>query len=160
MTATVAPFRVEVSEETLEDLRRRLDATRFPEPLPGAGWDYGTDAASLRDLVEYWRHGYDWRATETRLNTLEQAITELDGQPVHFLHVRSPVPDALPLVLTHGWPGSIVEFLEVIGPLSDPAAQPPTPSTSCARRCPATGSQARPTPETGTRDGSLGPGPS
>ena len=122
MTATVAPFRVEVSDSTLEDLRHRLDATRFPEPLPGAGWDYGTDAAYLRDLVEYWRRGYDWRATETRLNTLEQGITELDGQPVHFLHVRSPIPDALPLVLTHGWPGSIVEFLEVIGPLSDPAA--------------------------------------
>ena len=122
MAPTVAPFRVEVSDATLQDLRRRLDDARFPEALPDAGWDYGTDQASLRDLVEYWRDGYDWRATEARLNALEHKITEIDGQPVHFLHLRSPVPDALPLVLTHGWPGSIVEFLEVIGPRSDPVA--------------------------------------
>jgi len=121
-SAPVAPFRVEVPDAVLGDLQHRLDATRFPEPLPGAGWDYGTDAAYLRELVAYWRDGYDWRATEARLNGLSHATTEIDGQRIHCVHVRSPVPDALPLVLTHGWPGSIVEFLDVIGPLTDPAA--------------------------------------
>jgi pimeloyl-ACP methyl ester carboxylesterase len=118
----VEPFRVEIPQATLDDLARRLDQTRFPAPLPGAGWDYGTDQDALRDLVTYWRDGYDWRATEHRLNELEQATTPIDGQQIHFLHVRSPEADALPLVLTHGWPGSLVEFLDVIGPLSDPHA--------------------------------------
>ncbi len=120
MAEAVEPFRVDVSQATLDDLTRRLAQARFPEPLPGAGWDYGTDHDTLARLVAYWRDGYDWRATETRLNRLEQATTVIDGQQIHFLHVRSPEPDALPLVLTHGWPGSLVEFLDVVGPLSDP----------------------------------------
>jgi microsomal epoxide hydrolase len=119
---TVAPFRVAVPDAVLDDLRRRLAATRYPEPLPGAGWDYGTDQDYLRELVDYWRDGYDWRATEARLNQLDHARTELDGQTIHFVHARSPRSDARPLLLTHGWPGSIVEFLSVLGPLTDPAA--------------------------------------
>jgi len=122
MATAVAPFRVEVPDAVLSDLGRRLDATRYPAPLPGAGWDYGTEDAYLRELVAYWRDAYDWRRAEARLNGYEHATTEIDGQRIHCLHARSPVPDALPLVLTHGWPGSIVEFLDVIGPLADPAA--------------------------------------
>jgi pimeloyl-ACP methyl ester carboxylesterase len=122
MAAPITPFRVEVPAATLDDLHHRLERTRFPEQIPGAGWDYGTDLDYLRELVAYWRDGYDWRATEARLNTLEHNTTDLVGQTIHFIHAPSPVPDALPLILTHGWPGSIVEFLDVIEPLRDPAA--------------------------------------
>ena len=117
----VEPFRVDVADGVLEDLDRRLAATRYPAPLPGAGWDYGTDDAYLRELVDYWRDGYDWHTTEDRLNRWDHVTTEVDGQRIHCLHARSDAPDALPLVITHGWPGSIVEFLEVIEPLRDPA---------------------------------------
>ncbi|WP_327237274.1 epoxide hydrolase [Streptomyces sp. NBC_01317] len=118
----IHPFRVDIAEERLDDLRARLTGTRWPDELPGAGWAYGAALPYVRDLAEYWRTGYDWRAQEARLNGFPQFTTEIDGQNVHFLHVRSPEPDALPLVLTHGWPGSVVEFLDVIGPLSDPRA--------------------------------------
>jgi microsomal epoxide hydrolase len=116
------PFTVEVPESTLEDLRDRLARTRFPEQLPDAAWDYGTELGYLKELVAYWRDAYDWRATEARLNELSHFTTEIDGALIHFIHARSPEPDALPLVITHGWPGSVVEFLDVIGPLSDPVA--------------------------------------
>ena len=116
------PFRVDVPESTLEDLHDRLTRTRFPEQLPDAGWDYGTELGYLKELVAYWRDSYDWRASEERLNALAHFTTEIDGANVHFIHARSPEPDALPLILTHGWPGSVVEFLDVIGPLSDPVA--------------------------------------
>src|ERR1039457_2726298 len=122
MAEGIERFRVDIAPATLDDLARRLDQARSPAPLPGAGWDYGTDQDTLRDLVTYWRDEYDWRATEARLNALEQATTQIDGQQIHFLHVRSPEADALPLVLTHGWPGSLVEFLGVVSPLSDPRA--------------------------------------
>jgi len=121
MAAAIESFRVDVPDATLDDLGRRLASTRFPTQIPGAGWDYGTDLDYLRDLVGYWHDGYDWRATEERLNQYEHHTTEIDGQNIHFLHAPSPVPGALPLVLTHGWPGSIVEFLAVIDPLRDPA---------------------------------------
>jgi pimeloyl-ACP methyl ester carboxylesterase len=117
---SVHPFRVEVPEEQLRDLRGRLDATRWPAPLPGDGWDTGVPVSWLRELADHWRHGYDWRAAEAELNSFPQFTTEIDGQNIHFLHVRSPEPGALPLVLTHGWPGSVVEFLDLIGPLTDP----------------------------------------
>ncbi|MGI5492779.1 epoxide hydrolase family protein [Microtetraspora malaysiensis] len=122
MNDTVTPFRIEIPQRDLDDLRDRLAATRWPTDLPGVGWARGVPLAYLRELAEYWRTAYDWRKHEARLNEIPQFTTEIDGQRVHFLHIRSPQPDALPLILTHGWPGSIVEFLELIGPLSDPAA--------------------------------------
>jgi epoxide hydrolase len=96
--------------------------TRWPDEQPAPGWDYGVPLGYLRGLAEYWRDSYDWRAWEAALNAYPQYTTEIDGQRIHFLHVRSPEPDALPLLLTHGWPGSVAEFLEVIGPLHDPRA--------------------------------------
>ncbi len=136
MTAAITSFRVDVSEATLDDLRERLERTRFPGQIPGAGWDYGTDLDYLRGLVAYWRDGYDWRSTEHSLNQFPQHTTEIDGQTIHFLHASSPVPDALPLILTHGWPGSIVEFLDVIEPLRDPARHGGDPADAFHVVCP------------------------
>jgi epoxide hydrolase len=119
--AEVAPFRIDVPESELADLRRRLQETRWPEREPVDDWSQGVPLAYLRELCEYWADGYDWRATEARLNSLPQFRTVIDGLAVHFIHVRSPRPDALPLIITHGWPGSVVEFLKVIGPLSAPS---------------------------------------
>ncbi len=116
------PFTIEVSDAELDDLRARLAATRFPAPIPGSGWDYGTDSEYLEALCGYWRDHYDWRVWEARLNAFAQWKTEIDGVDLHFLHVRSPHEDAFPLIITHGWPGSIVEFHKVIGPLTDPTA--------------------------------------
>jgi epoxide hydrolase len=121
-TETIHPFRIDIPQSDLDDLDQRLAGTRFPAPLPGDGWDTGVPVAYLRELVAHWRTSYDWRSQEATLNEFPQFTTEIDGQNIHFLHVRSPEPDALPLVLTHGWPGSFVEFLDVIGPLTDPAA--------------------------------------
>lgn len=114
----ITPFRVEISQADVDALRARLAATRWPTDLPDAGWDYGVPVAYLRDLADHWLHRYDWRAWEARLNAHPQFTTSIDGQTVHFLHVRSARPDALPIVLTHGWPGSVVEFLDVVEPLS------------------------------------------
>ncbi|GGW30515.1 epoxide hydrolase family protein [Streptomyces griseoloalbus] len=119
---SIRPFRVDIPQSALDDLRDRLDRTRWPDPLAGTGWAYGVPQEYLRELVRYWRHEYDWRASEARLNEWPQFTTVVDGATVHFAHVRSPEPDATPLVVTHGWPGSIVEFLHVLGPLTDPAA--------------------------------------
>jgi epoxide hydrolase len=118
----VTPFRIEFPEVDLRDLRARLRRTRWPEAETVADWSQGVPLSYLRDLCRYWADGYDWRATEARLNRLPQLRTEIDGLGIHFAHVRSPHPEALPLVLTHGWPGSIVEFLKVIGPLTEPTA--------------------------------------
>ena len=120
MTDDIRPFRIAVPDEVLDDLRHRLDHTRWPDQIPGSDWGYGTDLATLQDLCAYWRDTYDWRAAEAQLNGWPQFETEIDGLHVHFLHARSPEPDALPLVITHGWPGSVAEFLKVLGPLSDP----------------------------------------
>ncbi len=120
MSDEVRGFRLAVPEEELRDLRGRLGRTRWPEPATVDDWSQGVPLGYLRELCRYWADGYDWRATEARLNGLGQFRTELDGLGIHFLHVRSPHPGALPLVLTHGWPGSVVEFLKVIGPLTDP----------------------------------------
>lgn len=116
------PFRVDFPQEDLDDLARRLDGTRWPRWGFEQGWDTGVPSPYLEGLVRYWREGFDWRAVEARLNRLPQFTTEIDGVGVHFLHVRSPSPDAVPLLLTHGWPGSVLEFLDVVGPLTDPAA--------------------------------------
>ncbi|MEW2354465.1 epoxide hydrolase family protein [Spirillospora sp. NPDC029432] len=118
----IRPFRIDVPQADLDDLRERLARTRLPGEVPGGGRNRGLPAGELRELVEYWATGYDWREHEARINAHPQYVTEIDGQDVHFLHVRSPEPDATPLVLTHGWPGSVAEFLDVIGPLTDPRA--------------------------------------
>ncbi|SNQ48458.1 putative epoxide hydrolase [Frankia canadensis] len=115
---SIEPFRIAVPQADLDDLHARLDRTRWPDELPGVGDEFGVPLARVRDLADHWRHRYDWRAAEAELNTHPQYVTEIDGQRIHFLHIRSPRPDALPLVLTHGWPGSIIEFLDVIEPLS------------------------------------------
>jgi pimeloyl-ACP methyl ester carboxylesterase len=116
----ILPFLIDIPQEDLDDLRDRLDRVRWAQELDGAGWDYGVPLGVLKPLVEYWRTAYDWRKWEARLNAHPQFTTTIDGQKVHFLHVESPEPDALPLILTHGWPGSVAEFLDVIGPLTDP----------------------------------------
>ena len=117
---TIQSFRIEIPEAALDDLRDRLARTRWPSELPGGGWSRGVPPDYLRELAEYWRTGYEWREHEARLNEFPQFTTTIDGANVHFLHVRSPEPEALPLIMTHGWPGSIVEFLDIIGPLTDP----------------------------------------
>jgi len=122
MSDEVTPFHIEIPQDALHDLRERLTGTRWPEAETVTGWSQGVPLSYLRDLCRYWADGYDWRATEQRLNSLPQFRTEIDGLGIHFLHVRSPHPEALPIVITHGWPGSIVEFLKVIGPLTDPVA--------------------------------------
>lgn len=116
------PFRIDIPQAQLDDLHRRLDATRWPDELPGVGWDRGVPVGYLKELAEYWRTSFDWRAAEAQLNAHPQFVEEIDGAQVHFLHVTSPEPDATPLLLTHGWPGSVAEFLDVIGPLTDPRA--------------------------------------
>jgi microsomal epoxide hydrolase len=113
-------FRIDVPQSDLDDLTRRLESTRWPAELPGDSWDRGVPLGYLKELAEYWRTSFDWRKAEARLNSHEQFVTEIDGVPVHFLHVRSPEPQARPLLLTHGWPGGVAEFLDVIGPLHDP----------------------------------------
>jgi epoxide hydrolase len=119
-SSPVQPFRLEVPQAQLDDLAGRLAGTRWPDELPGAGWDRGVPLDYIKGLAEYWRTAYDWRAHEARLNQIPQFTTMIDGHRIHFLQVRSAEPDAIPLLLIHGWPGSIVEFLDVIGPLTDP----------------------------------------
>lgn len=113
-------FTISVPQSALDDLRERLRLTRWPASSPEPGWASGVPVLYLRRLADYWLHDYDWRVHEAALNAHSQGLTEIDGQRVHFLHVRSPEPDALPLVVTHGWPGSIVEFTRILGPLTDP----------------------------------------
>lgn len=118
----VRPFEFRVDDAEVDALRRRLADTRWPDQLPDAGWEYGTELEYLQSLCAYWRDDFDWRAFEERVNRFEQYTTTIDGQDVHFYHVRSPSSAARPLLVSHGWPGSVVEFLDVLGPLSDPAA--------------------------------------
>jgi pimeloyl-ACP methyl ester carboxylesterase len=122
VTSEPTAFRIDVPEAELEDLRARLRQARWPERETVDDWSQGVPLAYLQDLCSHWAERYDWRATEARLNALPQFRTVIDGLAIHFLHVRSPHTGALPLVMTHGWPGSIVEFLKVIGPLTDPRA--------------------------------------
>ena len=116
------PFRIRIPQADLDDLRERLARTRWPVGQSGNDWSDGVSPNCLRDLAEYWRTSYDWRAQEERLNAFPQFITTIDGTDLHFLHARSPEPDALPLILNHGWPGSVAEFTQIIGPLTDPRA--------------------------------------
>ena len=121
-TAEITPFEISIPDAELGDLRQRLHAARWPDEIDDAGWDYGIPLQETQALADHWCDGYDWRAWEARLNAFPQFQTTIDGQRVHFLHVRSPEPHALPVILTHGWPGSILEFIDVIGPLTDPRA--------------------------------------
>ncbi len=116
------PFRAELPQARLDDLQARLAQVRWPDDLPGMAWRYGVPLDYVRELVGHWRTSFDWRDQEARLNARPQFVTTIDGQPVHFIHVRSPEPDALPLICTHGWPMSVFEYLDLIGPLSDPRA--------------------------------------
>ena len=116
----IRPFRIDIPQPDLDDLHDRLSRTRFPDELPGVGWSRGVPLDYLKELAEYWRTTYDWREQEAKLNEYPQFTTTIDGQNIHFLHVRSPEPHALPLVVTHGWPGSFVEFLDMLEPLTDP----------------------------------------
>ena len=118
----IRPFEIDVPESVLADLEVRLARTRFPDQIEGVGWDYGVDLEYLEELVTYWREGFDWREQERRLNLLDHYQTEIDGLDIHFIHQRSSEANALPLVITHGWPGSIFEFTKIIGPLTDPVA--------------------------------------
>jgi hypothetical protein len=120
--AAISPYLVRVPEDDLEDLGSRLRLVRWPDELAEAGWEYGVPRGYVQELVGYWAEGYDWREHEARLNQHPQFVTEIDGQRVHFLHVRSREPGALALICTHGWPMSVFEYLELIGPLSDPRA--------------------------------------
>jgi len=122
MSDDIHPFHIAIPDPDVEDLHERLSRTRRPNALPGVGWERGVPADYLEQLLAYWRDDYDWRAHERQLNAFAQYVTTIDGQPIHFLHVRSPEPDALPLLVTHGYPSSVVEFTHVIGPLSDPRA--------------------------------------
>jgi pimeloyl-ACP methyl ester carboxylesterase len=115
----IEPYRVHVPQADLDDLADRLGRARWPDELPGVGWDYGIPLERVRELAERWRTTYDWRVHEAALNAYPQFVTEIDGQRIHFLHVPSANPSALPLVLVHGWPGSVLEFLDLIAPLTD-----------------------------------------
>jgi pimeloyl-ACP methyl ester carboxylesterase len=120
--AAIRPFRVAVPEADLVDLRRRIAATRWPDRQTVDDQSQGIQLEKLRPLVDYWGTGYDWRKAEARLNTLPQFMTSIDGVDIHFIHVRSPHPNAMPLIMTHGWPGSVLELLKTVGPLTDPTA--------------------------------------
>ena len=118
----VRPFKLEIADEAVEDLRQRLKATRFPEAQTPDDWSQGLPLAYAQEVTEYWLHSYDWRSREDYYNQFEQFLVNLEGLDIHFLHVRSPESSARPLLITHGWPGSVVEFHKVIGPLTDPVA--------------------------------------
>ncbi|MGZ4589098.1 MAG: epoxide hydrolase family protein, partial [Mycobacteriaceae bacterium] len=118
----VRPFRVHFPDEALADLRRHIAATRWPSKELVPDRSQGVQLATLRELARYWATDYDWRKAEAKLNALPQFTTEIDGVDIHFIHVKSPHPNALPLIMTHGWPGSVIELLETIGPLTDPTA--------------------------------------
>jgi pimeloyl-ACP methyl ester carboxylesterase len=120
--AEIRPFRVDTPDEAIADLRRRIADTRWPNQELVADRSQGVQLAATQELARYWTTDYDWRACEARLNALTQGMTEIDGVDVHFIHAKSPHADALPLIITHGWPGSIIEMLGVIGPLTDPTA--------------------------------------
>jgi microsomal epoxide hydrolase len=122
------PFRIEIPQHDLDDLKQRLAQTRWPDAGPEPGWARGIPLPYLKELAAYWRDTYDWRAAEVRLKQFPQFTTEIDGANIHFLHVRSPEPNALPLLLTHGWPGTFVEFLEMIEPLTNPRAHGGNPA--------------------------------
>jgi epoxide hydrolase len=137
MSEQITPFRIDIPEADLEDLRQRLRQTRWPEPATVGDWSQGVPLAYLRQLCDYWLESYNWRRCEESLNRIPQFRTKIDGVDIYFLHVASPQPGALPLVMTHGWPGSVIEFRKVIGPLTDPVAYGGDASDAFHLVCPA-----------------------
>ena len=119
---TPEPFKINVADAVLTDLRERLERVRWPGEIPNTAWDYGANLAYIKELVDYWRTHYDWRAHERQLNRWPQFRVTIDGQRIHYIHARGNGPNPFPLIITHGWPGSIAEFMEIMGPLTDPAA--------------------------------------
>ena len=140
----IRPFRVNVPEKDLVDLRARIAATRWPDRETVNDQSQGIQLAKLKPLVEYWGTGYDWRTAEAKLNALPQFMTRIEGIDIHFIHVRSRHPNALPLIMTHGWPGSVFELLKTVGPLTDPTAHggraEKAPSTWSCPQCPVSAS--------------------
>ena len=118
----IVPFQVDIPQAALDDLQNRLANTRLPDQIPGASWEYGAERGYVEELLRYWVNEFDWRAQEARINAFDQFTTPIDGVDMHFIHQRSTDPDAIPLMIVHGWPGSISEFLDIIPPLTDPAA--------------------------------------
>ena len=116
----VMPFKITIPDEAIDDLNRRLSSTRLPDQLEGVSWEYGTELGALSDLIAYWREGFDWRAQEAKLNSFDQFMVTVEGANIHTIHQRSANHDAIPILLVHGWPGSIAEFHKLIGPLTDP----------------------------------------
>ena len=137
MPEAITPFQIRVDDTALDDLRRRLQATRWPDPETTGDWSQGVPLSYVKDVCRYWAEDYDWRATERRINTFAQFRTPVAGVDIHFLHIRSPNENALPLIMTHGWPGSIVEFLKVLEPLSHPDAHGGHPGDAFHVICPA-----------------------
>jgi len=136
MSDPIKPFTIAVPDEVLEDLHHRLDHTRFPDQIPDTGWSYGADMAYIKALCSYWRASYDWRRHEKELNRFSQFQTEIEGQNIHFIHVRSKQETATPLLIIHGWPGSISEFMKIIEPLTDPQAHGGSPEDAFHVVCP------------------------
>src|SRR5690349_16469187 len=120
-TTEIRPFTIDIPQDAIDDLHTRLANTRYPQAAPGDAWSYGTPVAYLRDMVARWQ-AFDWRAQEARMNAYPSFVTDIDGQTIHFVHVRSAEPTATPLLLLHTYPGSFAEFLDLIGPLTDPVA--------------------------------------
>lgn len=120
--APIIPFEIDIPQSAIDDLKRRLSATRMPDQLGGTSWEYGTDSSYLAELLDYWQNDFDWRLQESELNQFDQYQTDIDGLALHFIHQRSENPDAIPLMIVHGWPGSVAEFTKIIGPLTDPTA--------------------------------------
>ena len=126
----IQPFRIHVADDVLEDLRKRLARTRWPDEIPGSGWDYGSNLAYIKELVEYWQESFDWRAQERAINEFSQYRTTVDGLGIHFIHERGKGPNPLPIIITHGWPGSFFEMLKIIPMLTDPASHGGDPADS------------------------------
>jgi epoxide hydrolase len=148
MDDPITPFRISVSDDVLDDLKARLRKTRWPEAEVVADWSQGTPLSWIKEVCKYWAEEYDWRSRETLLNRFVQFTTEVDGLDIHFLHVRSPHPEAMPLIITHGWPGSVVEFHKVIEPLTNPTAYGGDPADAFHVVCPSLpgfGFSAKPT---------------
>lgn len=120
--APIIPFEIDISDAAIADLQRRLAATRMPDQIANTTWEYGTDSSYLAELISYWQNDFDWKKQESELNQFDQFKTEIDGLDMHFIHQRSENPDAIPLMIVHGWPGSVAEFSKIIGPLTDPVA--------------------------------------